>query len=132
MIDFVSNPVNKIKNIVIYEYSRFSRTGLNAISVLNTLNQNDINVFAVVGGIEDPRSEIGMMMLTINLMMARYENSMKGNLTKSRCQFHSKLGRWQHNVPKGMSRRQDKQKTIYINMLLTNSRVETQEIKDRS
>lgn len=115
MIEYVSNPENKIKNIVIYEYSRFSRTGLNALSVLNTLNQNNINVYAVIGGIEDPRSEMGMMMLTINLMMARYENKQKSNLTKSRCQYHSKLGRWQHNPPRGYSRKKDKQKTIYIN-----------------
>lgn len=115
MIEYVSKPENKIKNICIYEYSRFSRTGLNALSVLNTLNQNNINVYAVIGGIEDPRSEMGMMMLTINLMMARYENKQKSNLTKQRSKSRMLQGYWVHSCPRGYSRKQDKGKTIYIN-----------------
>ena len=115
MIQFVSNPDNKIKNIITYEYSRFSRTGLNALSVLNTLNQNNINVYAVIGGIEQPRSEMGMMMLSLNLMMARYENKQKSSLTIQRSRSKMLLGYWVHSCPKGYSRLKDKSKTIFIN-----------------
>ena len=113
MIDFVSNSRNKVKNVIIFEYSRFSRTGLNALSVLNTLNKNNINVYAVIGGIEDPRSEMGMMMLSLNLMMARYENKQKSALTIERSKNRLLQGYWIHSLPFGYSRTKDK--TIYIN-----------------
>ena len=91
MLEFVTDPENKVSSIVVFNYDRFSRTGLQAIEIISVFQKANIKVYSAISNI-DPDSLEGKIMLTMTLLQAKLE-----------------AGKWPHNCPRGYSR--DKNKT---------------------
>ena len=98
MLTFVKDKKNKIDAVIVYNTSRFSRSG--SFSVVEELQSRGINVFSATSSY-DARTAIGEFSQGIELLHARYDNRTKaeGIIDNSRRALRS--GRWIQKAPRG-------------------------------
>ena len=113
MLDFVFDSKNKIDSIIVFNYDRFSRSGLGGIEIISQLMKNDVKVFSAINGL-DPDSLEGKLMLVITLLQANIQNVNKSIDTKRKMEAKLRDGKWVHMLPMGYSRI-GKEKEIVLN-----------------
>jgi site-specific DNA recombinase len=112
MLSFVTDPQNSIGAIIVFNYDRFSRTGLQAIEIISVLQKHQVKVFSAINNF-DPDSLEGKVMLTMTLLQANITNVNKSLDTRRKIKAKLENGIWSHGVPRGYSRNEKKE--IYIN-----------------
>ena len=103
MIQFAKSKRNKVQFIVVYSLDRFSRTGSNAMSLIQDLNEDGIQVIAVTQqadlGTPEGKFQTGMLMLA-----SKYDNDIRSRRIKHGMASALKEGYWMAKPPFGYSK----------------------------
>lgn len=113
MLDFVFDAKNDIDAIIVFNYDRFSRSGLGGIEIVSQLMKNDVKVYSAINGL-DPDSLEGKLMLVITLLQANIQNVNKSIDTKRKMEAKLRDGVWCHMLCLGYFR-EEKTKEIKVN-----------------
>ena len=98
MLKFVMDKKNKIDAVIVYNTSRFSRTG--SFSIVEELRKREITVFSATSAY-DARTATGEYMQGIELLGAKLDNRTKAQAVIDNSTKALKRGRWIQKVPKG-------------------------------
>lgn len=98
MLKFVMDKKNKIDAVIVYNTSRFSRTG--SFSVVEELKKRGITVFSATSSY-DARTATGEYMQGIELLGAKLDNRTKAQAVIDNSARALKSGRWVQKAPKG-------------------------------
>ena len=113
MLKFVMDKKNKIDAVIVYNTSRFSRTG--SFSVVEELKKRGITVFSATSSY-DARTATGEYMQGIELLGAKLDNRTKAQAVIDNSTRALKSGRWVQRAPKGYDMVTTKTKqTITVN-----------------
>lgn len=107
MLRFVKDKKNKIDAVIVYNMSRFSRTG--SFSVIDTLKEQGIVVFSASSSY-DARTISGECIQGFELLNARIDNKMKSQAIKDNGEKALRSGRWIQQVPRGYDMKTTKAK----------------------
>ena len=107
MLRFVKDKKNKIDAVIVYNMSRFSRTG--SFSVIDTLKEQGIVVFSASSSY-DARTISGECIQGFELLNARIDNKMKSQAIKDNGEKALRSGRWIQQVPRGYEMKTTKAK----------------------
>ena len=102
MMNYVKNPLNEIKYIVVYDIDRFSRTGGSAMALAEQLaHEHDITILHIGSPPVLTRSSADYLAFNLQLMMGQFVNDQR----KERCVAGMKQalmnGDWPHKTPYG-------------------------------
>ena len=98
MLKFVMDKKNKIDAVIVYNTSRFSRSG--SFSVVEELKKREITVFSATSSY-DARTATGEYMQGIELLGAKLDNRTKAQAVIDNSTRALKNGRWVQKAPKG-------------------------------
>ena len=115
MLKFVMDKKNKIDAVIVYNTSRFSRTGTKSFSIVDELLERGIPVFSATSSY-DARTADGRMMQGMELLLAEHDNSIKSLAVKDSGARALRRGRWVQAAPRGYDMKTTRAKqTITIN-----------------
>jgi site-specific DNA recombinase len=78
MMQFIKNAKKNISHVLIYSMDRFSRSGANAIYILEQLLKQGIRILPVTQPVDSSTPE-GQMQQTLQLMFSQYDNTNRKN-----------------------------------------------------
>lgn len=107
MLRYVKEKKNKIDAVIVYNMSRFSRTG--SFSEIDTLKEHGIVVFSASSSY-DARTISGECIQGFELLNARIDNKMKSQAIKDNGEKALRSGRWIQQVPRGYDMKTTKAK----------------------
>ena len=115
MLKFVKDERNSIDAVIVYSTSRFSRTGVEAFSIIDELKKKGITVFSASSSY-DARTPDGEMMQGYELVHARHDNATKSQAVKDSGEQALRSGRWIAQPPAGYEMHTTrKEQTITVN-----------------
>ena len=100
MLKFVKDKKNSIDAIIVYNTSRFSRTGTESFRIIEDLKKKGITVFSATSSY-DARTADGEMMQGFELVQARHDNAVKSKAVVDSGAQALRSGRWISRAPRG-------------------------------
>lgn len=115
MLTFVKKSKQKVHRIIVYDYTRFSRSGANAIYIAKGLKEKDIYVDSVKQP-TDTTTVSGQFMQGVNFLVAEMENETRRQRMMDGTRQALLNGKWPHSPPVGYTViREDGKREIIIN-----------------
>ena len=115
MLRFVKDKKNRIDAVIVYNTSRFSRTGTKSFSIVDELMEKGIPVFSATSSY-DSRTADGRMLQGMELLMAEHDNTIKSQAVRDNGAKALRSGRWIQAPPRGYDMKTTRsQQTITIN-----------------
>lgn len=106
MLTFVRQ--KKISNIIVYSIDRFSRAGSSAISTVEKLQKQGINVISVTQPM-DTKTSTGTFFQNMNLLFSKYDNDQRKEKTITGMKQRLLQGFYIGNAPIGFKNARDEQ-----------------------
>lgn len=106
MLDYIKKHKKDIHGVIVYDYSRFSRSEENLMLVYE-LKQLGIEVLSATQHI-DTKSSTGKLSRALQLMLANFDNEQKSERTKAGIVEKLKQGIWPTKLPIGYTKNRDK------------------------
>ena len=115
MLRFVKDKRNKIDAVVVYQTSRFSRTGRKSFPIVDDLESRGVTVFSATSSY-DARTSDGKMIQGVELLIAEHENATKSKSVIDNGTKALRDGHWVTRVPRGYNiKTKGKEQSITVN-----------------
>ena len=100
MLNFIKKSKERISYIIVYKLDRFSRTGPNAISIKDQLQQKGIHILSVTEA-SDPTTVSGVFQQDIQLVVSKFDNAQRRERTIIGMKERLLNGYWCGRPPQG-------------------------------
>ena len=115
MLKFVKDKKNKIDAVIVYQTSRFSRTGRKSFSIVDELESKGVTVYSATSSY-DARTSDGKLVQGMELLMAEKDNAIKSQAVIDNGTKALREGHWVTRAPRGYEMEtKGKIQTISIN-----------------
>ncbi|WP_162427219.1 recombinase family protein [Pontibacter pudoricolor] len=105
MLDFVKKHKKDLHGIIVYDYSRFSRSEENLLLVFE-LKKLGVEVLSATQA-TDTQSPSGRLSRAVQLVLANFDNEQKSERTKAGIVEKLRQGIWATKLPKGYKKNQE-------------------------
>lgn len=100
MLDFIRANRKSVNVILVYSFDRFSRTGPNAIFLMEKLKKQEISVISISQP-SDTNTATGKFTTNFQIMYAEYDNQVRREKCVTGMKEALKRGEWPHKPPFG-------------------------------